>query len=180
VQLLMVVSHQMEDIESLGSAALLRRAGLPVELGTFESSLEITTAYGTRITADTFIKEDITPYDGLIIPGGKYVKETVDADTKIKALATAFKAADKYLMAICAGPRFLMQADLIDGDFTNFPGAEVDQKRGTYHSAPKAMVDGKLITARSAGAVYDFVFAIIETLQGEDALQAFKDLIKYE
>jgi 4-methyl-5(b-hydroxyethyl)-thiazole monophosphate biosynthesis len=107
------------------------------------------------------------------------VAATVDDDTKIKALAKSFKAQDKYLMALCAGPRFLMQAGLIEGAFTCYPGAEKDQQGGTYISNQKAVVDGKLITARSAGSVYDFVFAIIQTLKGDEALRAFQENIAY-
>lgn len=179
MKLLMVVSDDNEDIESLGTAALLTRAGFDVYKGTFQTIPTIKAAYGTQFQADGPIPTDITPFAGLIIPGGKYVKATVDKDTDIKALATRFKAANKYLLALCAGPRFLMQADLIDGKFTCFPGAEIDQKRGTYITDQKAVVDGHLITARSAGAVYDFVFAIIETLQGTQALEAFQKNIAY-
>ncbi len=179
MKLLMVVSHDNEDVESLGTAALLSRAGFEVFKGTFESTLTIHTAYGTTYHADGFIEGSIDAYEGLIIPGGKYVAATVDDDTKIKALATSFKAQDKYLMALCAGPRFLMQAGLIEGQFTCYPGAEKDQQGGTYISNQKAVVDGKLITARSAGSVYDFVFAIIQTLKGDEALRAFQANIAY-
>lgn len=179
MKLLMVVSNDNEDVESLGTAALLKRAGFDVFKGTFQPDLTIHTAYGTTYQADGKIPKDISPFEGLIIPGGKYVQATVDEDTEIKALARTFKIQDKYLMALCAGPRFLMQADLIDGNFTCYPGAEKDQIRGHYLKGQKAVVDGRLITARSAGSVYDFVFAIIETLKGKKALESFQKNIAY-
>lgn len=179
MKLLMVVSNDNEDVESLGTAALLTRAGFDVFKGTFQPDLTIHTAYGTTYQADGKIPSDIRPFHGLLIPGGKYVQATVDADTHIKDLARAFKAQNKYLMALCAGPRFLMQADLIEGNFTCYPGAEKDQIRGHYVPDQKAVVDGRLITARSAGSVYDFVFAIIETLKGSEALDAFQKNIAY-
>ncbi len=179
MKLLMVVSNDNEDVESLGTAALLTRAGFDVFKGTFQQGLTIHTAYGTPYHADGKIPSDISAFEGLIIPGGKYVQAIVDEDTQIKDLARTFKAQDKYLMALCAGPRFLMQADLIEGNFTCYPGAEKDQKRGHYLKDQKAVVDGRLITARSAGSVYDFVFAIIETLQGKEALEAFQKNIAY-
>lgn len=178
--LLMVVSHNIEDVEALATRALLIRSGIKVDMGTFENSLEIKAAYGTRFKADFFIQESThKSYDGLIVPGGKYVALTVDQDTKIKALSRAFYEANKYLFGICAGPRFFLQEHLIEGPFTAFPGSEKDQTKGTYLKDKKAVKDDLLITARSVGAVYEFVFEIIETLQGKEALKAFKENILY-
>lgn len=179
MNLLMVVSHQVEEVEALGTAALLTRAGFTVFKGTFEETLEIHAAHGTRFFADGWIDSHDVSYEGIIIPGGKYVQDTVDQDTQIKALLKTYKAAGKYLMALCAGPRFLMQADVIEGAFTCFPGAAIDRLRGTYWPEKKSVVDEHLITARSVGAVYDFVFAIIETLKGREALEAFQASIHY-
>lgn len=180
MKLLMVVSNHNEDVETLATRALLIRAGIDVDMGTFESTLDIKAAYGTLFKADLLIETArLESYDGLIIPGGKYVALTVNEDIKIKALARTFSNQNKYLFAICAGPRFLLQEDLIEGDFTAFPGAEVDQKKGTYLKNQKVVTDDKLITARSVGAVYEFVFAIIETLQGKEALDDFKKAILY-
>jgi 4-methyl-5(b-hydroxyethyl)-thiazole monophosphate biosynthesis len=180
MKLLMVVSKDNEDVETLATRALLIRAGIEVDMGTFEDSLDIKAAYGTQFKADLFIENSpLESYMGLIIPGGKYVALTVDEDTKIKTLARTFLNQKKYLFAICAGPRFLLQEGLIDGDFTAFPGSEVDQKKGTYLNTLKVVTDEWLITARSVGAVYDFVFAIIDKLQGKEALEAFKKGILY-
>lgn len=180
MRLLMVVSHQNEDVETLATRALLIRAGIHVDLGTFEDTLAIHAAYGTQFNADFFIKDTtVSSYDGLIIPGGKYVALTVDKDRSIKKLARMFFNQNKYLFAICAGPRFLLQEDLIDDPFTAFPGSEIDQTNGTYLPHEKVVTNDRLITARSVGAVYDFVFAIILKLQGEEALNQFKKSILY-
>ena len=178
--LLMVVSHNNEDVEALATRALLIRAGIQVDMATFEDTLEIKAAYQTNFIADYFMKEiDFSFYDGLIIPGGKYVSLNVDKDVQIKKLARHFYEQNKYLFAICAGPRFLLQEDLIHEHYTAFPGSEIDQKNGTYLKNEKVVIGDTLITARSAGAVYDFVFAIILKLKGEDALKSFKESIYY-
>jgi len=176
---LLVISHQMEDVESMATKALLTRAGFHITTVTFETTPTITAHYGTEVTADLVGVDSIEPYDFLIIPGGKYVGLTVDTDVHIKVLANKFYHAQKWIAAICAGPRFLLQENLISGHFTAYPGSEVDAQQGTYLPEQKAVVDFPFITARSAGSVYDFVFAIIQTLQGEEALLAFKDQIQY-
>jgi len=176
---LLVISHHMEDVESMATKALLTRAGFDITTVTFEDTPTITAHYGTEVTADLVGVDAIEPYDFLIIPGGKYVGLTVDTDVHIKALAKKFYHAQKWIAAICAGPRFLLQENLISEDFTAYPGSEVDAKKGTYQPDQKAVVAFPFITARSAGSVYEFVFAIIKTFQGEAALTAFKNQIKY-
>lgn len=176
---LMVFDDQMEDVESLATKALLTRAGFVVRSVNLAGKKKVTAHYGTTVDVDFTEMTSIDDYQLLIIPGGKYVALTVDDDTWIKALAKQFYSQGKWLAAICAGPRFLLQEDLIEGEYTAYPGAEVDAKKGTYQAHRKAVVTAPFITARSAGSVYNFVFAIIQTLKGDAALAAFKDQIKY-
>lgn len=176
---LMVFEDHMEDVESLATKALLTRAGFNLKSINLNGKKQVTAHFGTRVDVDIQALESIKAYDLLIIPGGKYVAMEVDQDVWIKGLAKEFYDQGKWIAAICAGPRFLLQQDLIKGAFTAFPGSEVDAKQGTYQPDLKAHVEKPFITARSAGSLYEFVFAIIETFQGTEALDAFKELIKY-
>lgn len=178
---LLIISHNMEDVEALGSRALLVRAGFDITMASFDDPKIIQTAFGLNIE----VEEDafnvhVEDYDFLMIPGGKYVGETVDNDKHIKQLATAFKAQNKMIAAICAGPRFLGQAGLLDWvHYTAFPGSEKDIENGFYHPDEKAMTDQDFITARGAGAVYDFVYEIIAYYHDHKAAKALLDQIKY-
>lgn len=167
---LLVFSHNMEDGEALTTRALLIRAGLDIVTITFEKSLDIKTSYGLMVKADHFGHDiHLDHYDFVIIPGGRYVKDVVNQDVHIKELAKYFHNKGKLVSAICAGPRFLGQAGLLDDkDFTAFPGSESDMPKGIYHKDLKAVVDGHIITARSAGAVYEFSYEIIKYLLGEE------------
>ena len=178
---LLVLSHDIEDIEALGTRALLRRAGLEIIGGTFENTLHIKTAFGLEVIADAFIKDlDVSTFDFVIIPGGKYVGKVVDGDKQIKALATTFFKADKLVAAICAGPRFLGQAGLLNGrSFTAYSGSEIDMPKGIYLPTIKAVRDHNIVTARGAGAVYQFATEIIKYLLGEEKAQQILDQILY-
>ena len=176
---LMIFDDQMEDVESLATKALLTRAGFHITSVNLAGKNVVTAHYGTTVEVDLTALETIDDFDFLVIPGGKYVALTVEDDSWIKPLAKQFFDQDKWIAAICAGPRFLLQQDLIQGDYTAFPGSEKDARKGSYQPHLKAVVDRPFITARSAGSVYDFVFAIIKTLKGEEALEAFKENIKY-
>jgi putative intracellular protease/amidase len=43
----------------------------------------------------------------------------------------------------------------------------------------KAVSDGKIVTGKSAGAVYDFVFEIVKNVEGEEALENLKKRMYY-
>ena len=82
---LIVFSHNMEDVESLATRALLVRAGFEVHSLTFENTKHINTAFHQEIIADYTMDEiEIDTYDFVVIPGGKYVSQTVNQDVNIK------------------------------------------------------------------------------------------------
>ncbi len=178
---LFVFSNKMEDIEGLGTNALLKRSGLDMTTVVKGKSKEMTTSYGQNVTVDLLFEEiNVMDYDFLVIPGGPYVKETVNQDQKIKDLVKAFNKEGKLIAAICAGPRFLGQVGLLDNKkFTAFTGSEKDAPKGDYFPNEKALRDEFIITARGAGAVYEFVYEIIKFLQGEAAAKQLFNSILY-
>lgn len=162
----LVVHDRCEDLEAFATRALLVRSGLEVE--TVNPQPTITTAFGLTVSVDRR-PTDLDPkaYAMLILPGGKYVAEVIETNTWIPALIEAFDALEKPLAAICAGPRFLGRAKLLDDQpFTAYPGSEVDMQ-GEYHPEHKALTHGRIITGRSAGSVYAFAYEIVRYLQGE-------------
>jgi 4-methyl-5(b-hydroxyethyl)-thiazole monophosphate biosynthesis len=178
---LLVLSHHVEDGEALTTRALLRRAGFDVVTITYENTLDIETAFGLSVKADFFAHDiHLDHYDFVVIPGGKYVAHVVDQDIHIKELVKYFHKKQKCVAAICAGPRFLGQAGILDGiHFTAYTGSEKDAPKGFYHPDKKAMTDQHIITARGAGAVYEFVFDIVKYFQGEEKAQALLNQILY-
>lgn len=177
---LLVLSHNVEDVEALGTRALLRRAGLDVVTLTYEENLHILTSYGLTVKADAFM-ENITleNFDFVVIPGGPYVKETIDKDTMIQDLVRRFDEQGKLLAAICAGPRFLGRAGILDGkDYTAFTGSDKDAPKGNYHPEEKAIRDGNVITARGAGAIYEFAYEITKYLKdGKSADDLLEEIL---
>lgn len=177
----MIVSHDNEDLEALGTKALLVRAGYEMISATFEPTTDIIMAYGTQIKADAFAKDiDPSDFDFLVIPGGKYVANSVDDDKDIKHMAEVFNDSGKLVAAICAGPRFLGQVGLLDGKhFTAYLGSEKDMPKGIYHKDEKSIRDKNIITARSAGVVYQFVYEIVAYLDDESRAKKLMDEILY-
>ena len=177
MKILMVVTDGFEDIEAVGTLAILRRAQLDVTFAAI-SSTHARGRYGVNITElvdlDTLNTDD---YDMLIIPGGpEYVAE--ENNPKFLKMILNFASHNKYLAAICAGPTILGHLGLLKGkQYTCF--TSMDEDFGGTYIDQYAVRDGNIITGRSAAAVIDFAFLIVSTLCGEDYAKKIKDSIYY-
>ncbi len=178
---LIVFSDHMEDVEALATRALLVRAGFEMDSATINDNLEVISAFGQLLKVDKMLKDiNTNDYDFFVIPGGAYVAKIIDKDVIIKRFAKAFNEQNKIIAAICAGPRFLGQAELLDDKkYTCFPGSEKDMPLGKYLPKKKAVKDGNIITARGAGVVYEFVYEIVKALKDEKSAKALLARIQY-
>lgn len=177
MKILMVVTDGFEDIEAVGTLAILRRAQLDVTFAAIDNTHALG-RYGVNITDLVNLKDvNIDEYDMLIIPGGpEYIAE--ERNPEFLKMVLNFASHDKYIAAICAGPTILGHLGLLKGKkYTCFTSMNEDFG-GTYVDQ-YAVVDGKFITGRSAAAVIDFGFAIVETLCGKEYAQKVKDSIYY-
>lgn len=181
-KVLLVLSHDVEDIEALGTRALLVRSGIEVVTATFQKNLLIETAFGIHVEVDRHVSDlDLNEFDMLVIPGGKYVAETIDLHDKMQVLAKTFYDQGKVIAAICAGPRFLGRAQLLKSKrYTAYPGSEIDIKDGIYEKNQKAITDLPFITAKGAGCVYEFATEIITHLKGHEHASAILKQIQYK
>lgn len=177
MKLLMIVTDGFEDIEAIGTLAILRRAKLDVTFAAIDDT-EALGRYGVSVT-DLVDWRKINPddYDMLIIPGGpEYVAE--ERNPRFLALIKDFTAKNKYIAAICAGPTILGHLGLLRGKkYTCF--TSMDEDFGGTYVDTYCVRDGNLITGRSAAAVIDFAFLIVETLCGKEYAQKVKDSIYY-
>lgn len=177
---LLVLFDHTEDSEALTTTALLRRAGLKVDTVTQNQNKVVTTAYKQKVIADyTFNEINYETYDFLIIPGGPYVSKILHTEKELLKIIQYFYKEDKLIAAICAAPAFLGVLGLLDGkNFTCFPSFERNMPKGKYKPLEKVVVDNNIITARSAGAVTEFSYHIIEKLYTtEKAVELLKEII---
>lgn len=172
---LVIYSNDMEEVEAVGSTALLKRAGFNIITATFESIKEVKCAYGTQLKADYFVDElKLNDFDFLVIPGGSYVVKTYQKNENIKKLVLGFNQNNKLIAAICAGPMFLGEAGLLkDKNYTIFPGCERESFKGNLRQYHKVVKDKNIITARSVAAVTMFVHEIVKYLKGHELADDF-------
>lgn len=177
MKILMIVTDGFEDIEAVGTLAILRRAGLDVTFACIDSDKAMG-RYGINITDLVDWRSlNFDEYGMLIIPGGpEYIAE--EKNPEFLKMILNFHSHDKYIAAICAGPTILGHLGLLkDKKYTCFTSMNEDFG-GTYVDR-YSVVDGKIITGRSAAAVIDFAFDIVRVVLGQEAEKKVKDSIYY-
>lgn len=158
-----------EEAEALVTADVLRRGGLPVSLVGIGGPT-VTGAHGISVVADDKV-EDITLSAGdmVLLPGGMGGVESMEGSVHAMSLARqAAERDDLWLAAICAAPTLLARYGIIGNGqrAVCYPGMEeLMLPAGVVPCMDvPALRDGRLITGKGPGTVYDFALLILETL----------------
>lgn len=158
-----------EELEAVTIIDLLRRADIDVvsaglQDGPVKASRGVTLLPDT--TLDTVLDED---FDMIVLPGGLPGADHLDQDPRIHKLLQRMAEQDKYTAAICAAPKVLANAGMLEGRAaTSYPGV-ID---GMHLPATRVLeqavvVDGKVVTSRGPGTALDFALELIELLAGK-------------
>lgn len=167
-----------EEIEAIEPIDIMRRAGLNVVTVGVKSS-SVKGAHNITIKTDITI-EDVNEEDMelLMLPGGPGHEELYN-DKNVHKLIDYANKNDLYIAAICASPSILGKKGLLNGkSATCFPGFEPYLK-GAKVLADKVVVDGKIITAKGAGAAAEFGFEIVKILKNEQIADDLKGKMQY-
>ena len=175
-----LLSDGFEDIEALGTVDILRRAGIKVDfISVFDKKI-VKASSGSLVIPDKMMNAmNESDYDGLFIPGGGHsyvLRET----QSVLELTKKFYDNDKWLMSICAGPMTLGVLGILNNrKYISYPGTE-DSMGKAIRVESQAVRDGKIITGKAAGAVFEFAFKIIETVLDEETMIKVKERLFYK
>lgn len=178
---LMIINNNVEDGEAIFTRALLKRAGYTIQTATLEASLKLKTAYNLDFEVDMLIDDvDDNDYDFIILPGGPHVFDWQDKIDKLLPIINKMYDENKLIAAICAAPLFLKDTKILENKhFTIFPGLENQISNAKYHDELKVVRDQNVITARSAGVIYEFVFEILKYYNDFETLNKLKKSIVF-
>lgn len=174
----MLMVDGFEDIEALEPLDIMRRAGISVKTaGVYDK--KVTSSHDVTIETDILIDDvKIEDMKMLVLPGGPGHTK-LDASDKVRKLISYAYENDIYIGAICASPSILGKLGILDGkNYTCFPGFEQFCKGGIL-SKEKAVLDGKILTARGAGAAADFGFLMTALLKGNEMSDKLKKEMQY-
>lgn len=177
MKVMCVLTDGFEELEAVGVIALLRRAGITIDVYAIDAD-QATGRFELTISNIRDLKDaDPAAYDVLFLPGGPHFKK-LEADERVLAILKSFIDQEKLVTAICAAPTILGRQGYLKGkNYTCFTSMNEDFG-GTYVDQ-YAVSDGNLITGRSAAAVIDFAFAIIEKLLGKEQAEKEKAAVYY-
>ncbi len=163
-----LLADGFEEVEALAPADILRRMGIPVVLAGV-SGKQVTGSHGIEVTADKTLNQlkNETP-EAVILPGGMPGAKNLAASSAVAAMVRRTYEAGGILGAICAAPMVLGKLGLLEGrKATCYPGFEEELSGAEVLPQEKVVVDGKFVTARSAGAAFEFGFALGTLLKDE-------------
>jgi 4-methyl-5(b-hydroxyethyl)-thiazole monophosphate biosynthesis len=167
---LVPLAEGCEELEAVTIIDLLVRAGIEVVSAGLEEGV-VTASRGVvlvpQMTLDEALQRD---YDMVVLPGGLPGADHLNNDPRIQALLKTMASRGKFTAAICAAPRVLASAGLLDGKrATSYPGHidKMDLPTTTCLTDP-VVQDGKVITSRGPGTAMDFTLALIENLVGRE------------
>lgn len=108
-------------------------------------------------------------FDMIVLPGGLPGADHLNNDPRIHDLLKRMAAEGKFTAAICAAPKVLATAGLLDGrKATSFPGVldQMDLPKVDIQMEP-VVVDDKVVTSRGPGTAMDFALELLQKLAGK-------------
>ncbi|MGD2118419.1 MAG: DJ-1/PfpI family protein [Chromatiales bacterium] len=173
-RVLVPLAQGCEELEAVTIIDLLRRAGIEVVSASLDDQV-ITASRGVKLVADVSLDEVLDEdFDMIVLPGGLPGADHLDNDPRIHSLLKRMQADGKYTAAICAAPKVLANAGLLEGkQATGYPGI-IDKMSLTQTQVLETPVvtDGLLVTSRGPGTAMDFALTLIEKLEGIEKRQA--------
>ena len=168
-----------EEIEALGTADILRRAGMDITLVSIHKERMVTGAHGITVAADVVMDgADFSDADWLICPGGLPGAEHLSKCEALTSLLVSHYNNGGNVAAICASPGMVLAPlGLLNGKkATGYPGFE-DAITASGATATGAAVeqDGRIITGNGPSATFKFALTIAAATVGRGKAQAVAD-----
>jgi 4-methyl-5(b-hydroxyethyl)-thiazole monophosphate biosynthesis len=167
-RILVPLAQGCEELEAVTIIDLLRRAGLEVICAGLEPGL-VKASRGVTLQPDVLLDAVLDQtFDMVVLPGGLPGADNLDRDPRIHTLLQRVAGEQGFTAAICAAPRVLANAGLLQGrQATAYPGVlEGLQLTDVTRGTGAVVRDGRVITSRGPGTALDFALALIEALAG--------------
>ena len=162
---LLPIAQGSEELELVTIIDVLRRASIEVTVASLDGEI-ITGSQGTRIVPDTSIDEaQSNVYDMVVLPGGLPGTDHLNNDPRIHSLIKETIEAGNAVGAICAAPKVLASAGVLEGKrATCYPSFLDDFGPELISTGNAVEWDGNVVTSRGPGTAMDFALTLIEVL----------------
>ena len=170
---LLILAEGAEEMETVISADVLRRAKVEVVIAGLDSGEPVQCSRGVRILPDAPLESaaERGPYDVVVLPGGGGGAKRLSESPRVKEILRAQEAGGRLVAAVCAAPTALLAHGIGAGkQVTSHPGVrEKMEESGSYrYTEARVSKDGSIITSRGPGTCFEFALAIVAALLGEE------------
>jgi len=164
---LVPLAQGCEELEAITITDLLVRAGITVTTCGLDEN-PVNASRGITIIPDTCIDKVLNEsFDLIVLPGGLPGADHLRDNQSLQTLIKKQASENKYLAAICAAPKALAEAGVLQGKkATGFPGVLAALQDNSITITSNAVeIDGNIITSRGPGTAMDFALTLIELLK---------------
>ena len=168
-RVLVPLAQGCEELEAITITDLLTRAGFDVVTAGLDDR-PIKASRGMTLLPDTTIDKVLNDsFDLVVLPGGLPGADHLRDDVHVQTILKNQVSANKPVAAVCAAPKALASAGLLEGKtVTCYPGSLNDSGLTNTHISSSAIeIDGNVITSRGPGTAMDFALTLIELLKGK-------------
>lgn len=166
-RVLVPLAQGCEELEAVTIIDILVRGGVEVVSAALDDNLVIVASRGVRLVASTTLDSVLNDlFDMVVLPGGLPGADYLQQDLRLLKLLQCTVQQGHYVAAICAAPKVLVRAGLLDGKrATSYPGVIECEPAQAMQFVNEAVVeDGKVITSRGPGTAMDFALLLLERL----------------
>ncbi|MCU7842287.1 MAG: DJ-1/PfpI family protein [Candidatus Thiodiazotropha sp. (ex Monitilora ramsayi)] len=169
-RVLVPLAQGCEELEAVTITDLLTRAGIEVVTAGLDDK-PVKASRGITLVPDTTLDQVLDePFDMMVLPGGLPGADYLNNDPRIHQMLKRLNSEGGYTAAICAAPKVLVNAGLLDGRrATSYPGAldGMDLQQVDLQ-LERVVTDDKVVTSRGPGTAMDFALELIGLLVDEN------------
>lgn len=169
MKILAFLANGFEETEFVVPFDFWQRGGCEVVTASINDSLDVVSAHGLPVKANTILaKCKMDDYDAIFLPGGGLGVKNLLESALVEKNICKMNDEDKWIFAICAAPKVLSKAGiLVDRKCTCFPGCEIDLICNEF-SEDRVVIDGNIITSRGAGTAEEFALTCLASMTNEE------------
>lgn len=167
-RVLVPLAEGFEELEAITVTDLLARAGIEVVTAGLKPG-PVRASRGTTVVPNTDLDSALEQdYDMIVLPGGQPGANNLQADPRVLSTIRKMSDTGKIVAAICAAPKALAEAGVLDNkNATCFPGSIDTKKYPSINVTNDSIVsDDNIVTSRGPGTAMDFALNLIERLSG--------------
>ena len=175
-KVLVPLAAGFEELEAITIIDLLRRAGFDVITAGLDDQ-PVRASRNSVMIPDTSIDTVMNDeFDLIVLPGGLPGADNLRDDKNVQTLLKRQAEKGRKLGAICAAPRALAEAGVLEGKtITCYPGALDHLDNRPFQISGNAVeIDGNVATSRGPGTAMDFALELIQQLGGQELKESIE------